>query len=154
MLVDYFFVCISQDWNRTWYTDDPDLTVCFEKTVLVWIPCAFLWLAAGLDIYYALISRARNVPWSPLNVAKITVIVLLMILQLLELAYSFYKANEGYVVYDVEKYTPITRIITFVSPDRLMFFLLWNGRILMAGHMFGFYRASLYSSCCTRRSRA
>ena len=114
--VDYFFILyVFQDWNRTWYTEDPDLTECFEQTVLIWIPCAFLWLLAGLDIYYALISRARNIPWSPLNVAKIVVIVMLMILQLLELAYSFYKANEGYVVYEVEKYTPITRIITFVS---------------------------------------
>uniref|UniRef100_A0A8C6P2K1 ABC-type glutathione-S-conjugate transporter n=1 Tax=Nothobranchius furzeri TaxID=105023 RepID=A0A8C6P2K1_NOTFU len=32
------------DWNRTWYTANPDLTQCFQNTVLVWVPCIYLWL--------------------------------------------------------------------------------------------------------------
>lgn len=39
------FVCASQNasyLNR----EDPDLPVCFEQTVLVWIPLGFLWLCA------------------------------------------------------------------------------------------------------------
>ncbi|XP_023999376.1 multidrug resistance-associated protein 1-like [Salvelinus sp. IW2-2015] len=39
------------DWNRTWYTDKPDLTECFQNTVLVWFPCIYLWLLAP---FYAL----------------------------------------------------------------------------------------------------
>uniref|UniRef100_A0A4W5LVH7 ABC-type glutathione-S-conjugate transporter n=1 Tax=Hucho hucho TaxID=62062 RepID=A0A4W5LVH7_9TELE len=39
------------DWNRTWYTDKPDLTECFQNTVLVWFPCVYLWLLAP---FYAL----------------------------------------------------------------------------------------------------
>uniref|UniRef100_A0A674E9S7 ABC-type glutathione-S-conjugate transporter n=1 Tax=Salmo trutta TaxID=8032 RepID=A0A674E9S7_SALTR len=39
------------DWNRTWYTDKPDLTECFQNTVLVWFPCFYLWLLAP---FYAL----------------------------------------------------------------------------------------------------
>uniref|UniRef100_A0AAX7U300 ABC-type glutathione-S-conjugate transporter n=1 Tax=Astatotilapia calliptera TaxID=8154 RepID=A0AAX7U300_ASTCA len=35
-----------QDWNRTWYTANPDLTQCFQNTVLVWVPCIYLWLLA------------------------------------------------------------------------------------------------------------
>uniref|UniRef100_A0A671V6B7 ABC-type glutathione-S-conjugate transporter n=1 Tax=Sparus aurata TaxID=8175 RepID=A0A671V6B7_SPAAU len=34
------------DWNRTWYTANPDLTQCFQNTVLVWVPCIYLWLLA------------------------------------------------------------------------------------------------------------
>ncbi|XP_062304038.1 multidrug resistance-associated protein 1 [Osmerus eperlanus] len=42
------------DWNRTWYTANPDLTQCFQNTVLVWVPCVYLWLCApfyGLHLY-------------------------------------------------------------------------------------------------------
>uniref|UniRef100_A0A8C7J2R3 ATP-binding cassette, sub-family C (CFTR/MRP), member 6a n=1 Tax=Oncorhynchus kisutch TaxID=8019 RepID=A0A8C7J2R3_ONCKI len=41
----------TNDWNRTWYTDKPDLTECFQNTVLVWFPCVYLWLLAP---FYAL----------------------------------------------------------------------------------------------------
>uniref|UniRef100_A0A8C7QWX9 ABC-type glutathione-S-conjugate transporter n=1 Tax=Oncorhynchus mykiss TaxID=8022 RepID=A0A8C7QWX9_ONCMY len=41
----------QRDWNRTWYTDKPDLTECFQNTVLVWFPCVYLWLLAP---FYAL----------------------------------------------------------------------------------------------------
>lgn len=37
---------LLQDWNRTWYTANPDLTQCFQNTVLVWVPCIYLWLLA------------------------------------------------------------------------------------------------------------
>uniref|UniRef100_A0A674E9K4 ABC-type glutathione-S-conjugate transporter n=1 Tax=Salmo trutta TaxID=8032 RepID=A0A674E9K4_SALTR len=42
---------LRSDWNRTWYTDKPDLTECFQNTVLVWFPCFYLWLLAP---FYAL----------------------------------------------------------------------------------------------------
>uniref|UniRef100_A0A4W5KV59 ABC-type glutathione-S-conjugate transporter n=1 Tax=Hucho hucho TaxID=62062 RepID=A0A4W5KV59_9TELE len=42
---------LRSDWNRTWYTDKPDLTECFQNTVLVWFPCVYLWLLAP---FYAL----------------------------------------------------------------------------------------------------
>lgn len=37
---------LLQDWNRTWYTANPDLTQCFQNTILVWVPCVYLWLLA------------------------------------------------------------------------------------------------------------
>lgn len=41
----YVFVCAPQNAS---YVDreDPDLPVCVEQTVLVWIPLGFLWLCA------------------------------------------------------------------------------------------------------------
>jgi hypothetical protein len=35
----------------TIYSPHPDLTFCFQQTVLAWIPCAFVWLAAPSWIY-------------------------------------------------------------------------------------------------------
>ncbi|KAJ8384009.1 hypothetical protein AAFF_G00212530 [Aldrovandia affinis] len=40
------------DWNRTWHTSSPDLTQCFQNTVLVWVPCAYLWVCAPLYCLY------------------------------------------------------------------------------------------------------
>ncbi|XP_068424094.1 ATP-binding cassette sub-family C member 2 [Clinocottus analis] len=39
--------CGSTFWNDSYLNrEDPDLPVCFEQTVLVWIPLGFLWLCA------------------------------------------------------------------------------------------------------------
>lgn len=41
-----------QDWNVTWYTAHPDLTQCFQHTVLVWFPCFYLWVCAPFYCLY------------------------------------------------------------------------------------------------------
>ena len=66
-----FFVRVSQDLNVTWYTDSPDFPVCFEKTVLVWVPCFFLWLLAPVELFNVLNSRDRDIPFSILNIGKL-----------------------------------------------------------------------------------
>lgn len=45
-ILGFFIFSSLQDWNRTWYTANPDLTQCFQNTVLVWVPCIYLWLLA------------------------------------------------------------------------------------------------------------
>uniref|UniRef100_A0A6Q2X4Z6 Multidrug resistance-associated protein 1 n=1 Tax=Esox lucius TaxID=8010 RepID=A0A6Q2X4Z6_ESOLU len=40
------------DWNRTWHSENPDLTQCFQNTVLVWLPCLYLWLCAPIYVLY------------------------------------------------------------------------------------------------------
>ncbi|XP_041086116.1 multidrug resistance-associated protein 1 isoform X2 [Polyodon spathula] len=40
------------DWNQTWYTPNPDLTQCFQNTVLVWVPCIYLWVCAPFYFLY------------------------------------------------------------------------------------------------------
>lgn len=47
-----FILSCFQDWNRTWQTHNPDLTPCFQNTLLVWIPCLYLWLFAPFYILY------------------------------------------------------------------------------------------------------
>nr|XP_032834095.1 canalicular multispecific organic anion transporter 1-like [Petromyzon marinus] len=40
--------CGSTFWNSSLLeTETPDLTVCFEQTVLVWAPLSLLWLLAA-----------------------------------------------------------------------------------------------------------
>ena len=79
--------CATPIWdsNFTWNTEDPDFTPCFHKTVLVYLPCAFLWVFAFLDQVQSWKSLARNCPWSWNNIAKLTITSLLSILCTVEI---------------------------------------------------------------------
>uniref|UniRef100_A0A671NJH7 Multidrug resistance-associated protein 1 n=1 Tax=Sinocyclocheilus anshuiensis TaxID=1608454 RepID=A0A671NJH7_9TELE len=58
------------DWNRTWQTHNPDLTPCFQNTVLVWIPCLLLWLFAPFYILYLKRNDRGYICMTHLNRAK------------------------------------------------------------------------------------
>ena len=79
--------CATPIWdsNFTWNTEDPDFTPCFHKTVLVYLPCAFLWVFALLDQVQSWKSLARNCPWSWNNIAKLSITSLLSILCIVEI---------------------------------------------------------------------
>nr|CAD7454509.1 unnamed protein product [Timema tahoe] len=64
------FGSVEKDANLTWYTEDPDVTECFQKTALVWFPCLFLWLFTPLEYYYMRCSKSRDIPWNWYNGSK------------------------------------------------------------------------------------
>uniref|UniRef100_A0A8D3D6H4 ABC-type glutathione-S-conjugate transporter n=1 Tax=Scophthalmus maximus TaxID=52904 RepID=A0A8D3D6H4_SCOMX len=69
------------DWNLTWYTSRPDLTQCFQHTVLVWFPCIYLWTCSPLYLLYLQLRPHRGViPLSKLCCSK-TVLVTMVINQ-------------------------------------------------------------------------
>uniref|UniRef100_A0A670JW41 ATP-binding cassette sub-family C member 6 n=1 Tax=Podarcis muralis TaxID=64176 RepID=A0A670JW41_PODMU len=43
------------DWNQTWHTATPRFTSCFESTVLIWIPCVYLWVS--FPVYYLYLRK-------------------------------------------------------------------------------------------------
>ncbi|XP_074649425.1 multidrug resistance-associated protein 1-like isoform X1 [Tubulanus polymorphus] len=64
---------LSPVWDSqiSWNTTDPDFTRCFQKTILFWIPCAYLCLAAPIYLFY--LWRRKNsasVPHSWLSLTK------------------------------------------------------------------------------------
>ena len=64
--------CKGPFWNSTltWYTNDPDITECFRDTVLVGVPCAFLW-AIGLPLYaWKLMRGTENQKHSKIDVSN------------------------------------------------------------------------------------
>ena len=75
------------DLNLTWNTADPDFTPCFHKTILVYIPCGFLWIFALVDQFANWKSLKRNCPWSWINISKLFLTSLLCITCLLELVF-------------------------------------------------------------------
>uniref|UniRef100_A0A069DZT4 ABC-type glutathione-S-conjugate transporter n=1 Tax=Panstrongylus megistus TaxID=65343 RepID=A0A069DZT4_9HEMI len=110
--------CDSPFWdtNLTWNTDFPLLTPCFEKTVLVWVPCLFLWAFLPFDIYYIYTSKNRNIPWNWKNILKLVVSVLMVLICCIEFVYTLVKLfGNADVVHQVDIYTPIIKIAAIVT---------------------------------------
>ena len=59
-----------QNSTQTWDAEVPDFTPCFERTVLVWVPCGLLWLLSPAETLMLLRSNDRFIPWTVLNVCK------------------------------------------------------------------------------------
>ncbi|XP_029673301.1 multidrug resistance-associated protein 1 isoform X1 [Formica exsecta] len=113
--------CGTKFWdaNLTWYTNDPDLTECFQKTILVWVPCVFLWVFSVMEAYYLINSKRRNVPYTWLFISKQVLTVALIILSIVEILLAM-NASGHRMVYSVEYYTPFIKIITFILASILM----------------------------------
>ncbi|XP_071454835.1 multidrug resistance-associated protein 1-like [Hetaerina americana] len=117
--------CGSPFWdlNVTWHTDNPDLTICFQKTVLVWTPCAFLWLFSPLDFYHAYKSKNKNIPWSWLNVSKYIVKFVIIVVTLVDLAHICDLDLSGEKLFPADHCAPIIRLFSFAYS---MLILHWN----------------------------
>ncbi|XP_025410477.1 multidrug resistance-associated protein 1 isoform X2 [Sipha flava] len=114
-LADVERFCGSPFWdnNLSWNTTDPDVTLCFEKTVLIWAPCLFLWLFSPLEIYYLLHSQYRDIPWNWLNLSKLAGAAILCLLSILDIVYAIVQYSSGMPIYSVDFYTPLVKLITF-----------------------------------------
>ncbi|XP_058815258.1 multidrug resistance-associated protein 1 isoform X5 [Topomyia yanbarensis] len=141
--------CGSRFWdnNLTWYTNDPDLTPCFQQTVLVWAPCAFLWVFSLIELYYLRNSRNRNVPWSVINVSKLVVISVLLVLTLVDLIKAI--STEGEVA-PVYFYTPTIKIASFAFVAALVYLNKFYG-MRTSGLLFLFW--FLLTLCSIPRCR-
>ncbi|XP_030780788.1 multidrug resistance-associated protein 1 isoform X2 [Rhinopithecus roxellana] len=83
------------DWNVTWYTSNPDFTKCFQNTVLVWVPCFYLW--ACFPFYFLYLSRHDwgYIQMTLLNKTKTALGFLLWIVCWADLFYSFWERSRG-----------------------------------------------------------
>ncbi|XP_037660285.1 canalicular multispecific organic anion transporter 1 isoform X1 [Choloepus didactylus] len=78
--------CNSTFWNSS-FLDSPeaDLPLCFEQTVLVWIPLGFLWLLAPWQLLCAYKSRTNKSSVTKHYLAKQVLVGFLLILAAIEL---------------------------------------------------------------------
>lgn len=100
-----------QNTTLTWETDDPQFTPCFEKTVLVWIPCLFLWFFAPVEVYYQRSSLNKYIPWNWKNFFKMLINTLICAVCLSD----FILSAGGDVVVKVDIFMPLLKLVTFVS---------------------------------------
>ncbi|XP_033224446.1 multidrug resistance-associated protein 1 isoform X4 [Belonocnema kinseyi] len=144
--------CGSKFWdaNLTWYTEDPDVTDCFQKTVLVWIPCIFLWSFSSLELYYLLKSKRKNIPYTWLFISKILLTLALIVLAIVDLAFAIYFSTYK-KVYDVDFYTPCINIVSYALAAVL---LVYNKKFGMrtSGLLFLFWFLHAIVGCVRYRS--
>lgn len=108
--------CGSPLWDNslTWDAERPDFTPCFQETVLVWAPCLFLWLTSGFDVVAFKRSRNPPLPWTFLNIAKVLLSLVLIVVSVVEISQALTRYAEGQIVFPVEYYAPVIRMVTFV----------------------------------------
>lgn len=98
-----------------WNGDSPKIPICFEQTVLVWTPCAFLWVFTALEVAYMKNNLARNIPWNFFNILKLLINLLLIVLAIVDLSFASSRRSDGETIYDVDIVTPVIKLLTFVS---------------------------------------
>uniref|UniRef100_A0A8B9P1J9 Multidrug resistance-associated protein 1 n=1 Tax=Apteryx owenii TaxID=8824 RepID=A0A8B9P1J9_APTOW len=83
------------DWNLTWHTENPDFTPCFQNTVLVWIPCIYLWVCFPVYFLYLRYHDRGYIQMSHLNKAKTALGLILWIVCWADLFYSFWERSQN-----------------------------------------------------------
>ncbi|KAK3552701.1 hypothetical protein QTP86_021137, partial [Hemibagrus guttatus] len=102
------------DWNVTWYTLNPDLTKCFQHTVLVWFPCFYLWVCSPLYLLYLRRFHHGRISFSRLCCAKTVLGVCLVLFGILELLYLVFERKTAIKHHMVFLLRPIIRSLTMV----------------------------------------
>ncbi|XP_071328193.1 multidrug resistance-associated protein 1-like isoform X2 [Trachinotus anak] len=132
------------DWNLTWYTSRPDLTQCFQHTVLVWFPCVYLWTCSPLYLLYLQLRPHRGViPLSKLCCSKTLLGLSLASFSLLEIFYFVVKKNGEIQNQLLILLGPLIRSLTLVlavviiqvermkgSRSSILLFLFWSLLVL------------------------
>uniref|UniRef100_H2TWK6 ABC-type glutathione-S-conjugate transporter n=1 Tax=Takifugu rubripes TaxID=31033 RepID=H2TWK6_TAKRU len=102
------------DWNRTWYTANPDLTRCFQNTVLVWVPCIYLWLLAPFYCLHLYCHDRGRIQMSGLCAAKMVLGFLLASFGFVEFFYILLERSQEIHQHMVFLLSPIIRSMTVV----------------------------------------
>ncbi|XP_006880098.1 PREDICTED: canalicular multispecific organic anion transporter 1 [Elephantulus edwardii] len=107
--------CNSTFWNSSFLdSPEPDLPLCFEQTVLVWIPLIFLWLLAPWQLIHAYKSRVSKASITKLYVAKQVLVGLLLILAVIELVFALTE-DTGQATIPAIRYTnPSLYLVTWL----------------------------------------
>uniref|UniRef100_A0A671V7K3 ABC-type glutathione-S-conjugate transporter n=1 Tax=Sparus aurata TaxID=8175 RepID=A0A671V7K3_SPAAU len=102
------------DWNRTWYTANPDLTQCFQNTVLVWVPCIYLWLLAPFYCLHLYCHDRGRIRMSCLCTAKMVLGFLLASFGFVEFFYILLERSQEIQQHMVFLLSPIIRSMTVI----------------------------------------
>ncbi|XP_010145575.1 PREDICTED: canalicular multispecific organic anion transporter 1 [Eurypyga helias] len=87
--------CGSVFWNASFLArPDADLPVCFQQTVLVWVPLGFFWILAPWQLLPMCKSRAKKSSVTKLYIIKQVLATLLMLTAVAELALAFVEDTE------------------------------------------------------------
>ncbi|ESN96295.1 hypothetical protein HELRODRAFT_163344 [Helobdella robusta] len=134
---------VKENQSLTWDTDYPDLTDCFQSSVLVWLPCSFLLLVA--PFYYFFYLKHVRLPMrlvrrgSKLHVAKMIFTSILIILSIISLVHNMVAYVNGWSGwYAVNLVSPAIQIFT-LTVSMLLLMAEKEKRLVTSGVHFLFY---------------
>ncbi|XP_058061275.1 multidrug resistance-associated protein 1-like [Anopheles bellator] len=131
--------CGSPFWDDEFVWDEinPDLTFCFQRVILQWAPCLFLFVFSIYDIFKITSSRYRDIPWNWYNLSKMLVIFLLMCMCWIDLGMVVtYREEQG--LFDVLILTAVFNALAYIDLLVLLFFMRKYG-VRTSGTMFIFW---------------
>uniref|UniRef100_A0A8C2F591 Multidrug resistance-associated protein 1 n=1 Tax=Cyprinus carpio TaxID=7962 RepID=A0A8C2F591_CYPCA len=140
------------DWNRTWQTHNPDLTPCFQNTVLVWIPCLYLWLSAPFYILYLKRNDRGYICMTHLNRAKIVIGFTLWLICWADVFYSFWERGHDATIAPVYLVSPTMLGVTMLLATFLIQYERMKG-VQSSGVMLNFWLVALVCATVTFRSK-
>ncbi|CAL9703661.1 unnamed protein product [Knipowitschia caucasica] len=140
------------DWNLTWYTDAPELTQCFQNTVLAWLPCLYLWGCAPFYIFYLHSHNNGYVCMNHFNKAKTAVSLLLWIVCWADVFYSFWERSHGLVSAPVHFLSPTVLGISMLLSGLLVQYERMKG-VQSSGVLLIFWLLALLCATVSFRSR-
>ncbi|XP_017659517.1 PREDICTED: canalicular multispecific organic anion transporter 1 [Lepidothrix coronata] len=107
--------CGSVFWNDSYLArPDADLPVCFQQTVLVWVPLGFFWILAPWQLLPMCKSRAKKSSVTKLYIIKQMLAALLVVTAVAELALAFVEDTEQDTVPAVRYTNPSLYIATWL----------------------------------------
>ncbi|KAM9612290.1 ATP-binding cassette sub-family C member 2 isoform 4-T7 [Morphnus guianensis] len=107
--------CGSVFWNASYLTrPDADLPVCFQQTVLVWVPLGFFWILGPWQLLPMWKSRAKKSSVTKLYIIKQVLATLLMLTAVAELALVFVEDTEQDPLPAVQYTNPSLYIATWL----------------------------------------
>ncbi|XP_050957855.1 multidrug resistance-associated protein 1 isoform X2 [Labeo rohita] len=140
------------DWNRTWQTHNPDLTPCFQNTVLVWIPCLYLWLFAPFYVLYLKRNNRGYICMTHLNRAKTVLGFTLWLICWADVFYSFWERSHGATVAPVYLVSPTLLGVTMLLATFLVQYERMKG-VQSSGVMLNFWLITIVCATVTFRSK-
>ncbi|NXV20153.1 MRP3 protein, partial [Cepphus grylle] len=109
-----------QDSNLSIHTDNPDLTPCFQNTILAWIPSIYLWTALPFYLLYLKHNKRGYIVLSVLSRFKTLFGVLLWCVSWADLFYSFHELLQNRTPPPVYFVTPLIVGITVLLATLLI----------------------------------
>uniref|UniRef100_A0A182NES5 ABC-type glutathione-S-conjugate transporter n=1 Tax=Anopheles dirus TaxID=7168 RepID=A0A182NES5_9DIPT len=131
--------CGGPFWDDefVWDVDNPNLTFCFQRVILQWVPCVFLFVFSIYDIFKITESRYRDIPWNWYNLSKMLVIFLLMCMSWIDLGMVVnFQDEQG--LFDVQILTAVFNALAYIDLIVLLFFMRKYG-VRTSGTMFMFW---------------
>ncbi|XP_023687022.1 ATP-binding cassette sub-family C member 3 isoform X2 [Paramormyrops kingsleyae] len=140
------------DSNRTLYWDTPDLTECFQMSVLSWIPCIYLWLTFPFYFLYLKKNNKGYIMMSLLNRVKMIFALVLWIVCWTDLFASFHEMHQGTHIAPIFFVTPLVVGMTVLLATFLIQYERLRG-VQSSGVLFLFWFLSVLCAIVPFRSK-